>query len=40
MAYGLSIPVFAFSASGLFHLIQYGWDQPVRHLTLSPPVDF
>jgi hypothetical protein len=40
VGYGLAIPVFAFSASGLFHLLQYGWDEPQRHLKLSPPVDF
>lgn len=38
--YALALPVFAFSSSGLFHLIQYGWDQPVRYLKLSPGVDF
>lgn len=40
MGYALALPVFAFSSSGLFHLIEYGWEQPVRYLKLSPAVDF
>jgi hypothetical protein len=36
--YALALPLLMFSASGLFHLIQYGWDEPTRTLTLSPPI--
>lgn len=39
-AYGLALPILAFSSSGLYHLIHYGWEQPIRHLKLSPPIDF
>ena len=39
-AYALAIPTLAFSASGFYHLIQYGWDQPVRNLKLSPAINF
>ncbi len=36
--YALALPVLMLSASGIFHLLQHGWDQPARVLTLSPPV--
>lgn len=36
--YALAVPLLMFAASGLFHLIQNGWDRPTRVLTLSPPV--
>ncbi len=34
--YALALPLLMFTNSGLFHLIQYGWDQPTRTLTLAP----
>ena len=36
--YALALPLLMFSASGLFHLIQYGWDTPQRTLTLAEPI--
>jgi hypothetical protein len=36
--YALALPLLMLSASGLFHLVQYGWDTPQRTLTLSPPI--
>ena len=36
--YALALPLLMFSASGLFHLLQYGWDQPQRTLKLSAPI--
>lgn len=38
-AYVMVVPMFLFSFSGLFHLLQNAWDTPVRNLTLSPPLD-
>jgi hypothetical protein len=37
--YALALPLLMFSTSGLFHLIQHGWEEPLRTLTLSPPID-
>ncbi|RMB04801.1 PepSY-associated TM helix domain-containing protein [Eilatimonas milleporae] len=37
--YALALPMLMFSASGLFHLIQYAADTPEKVLTLSPPLD-
>lgn len=37
-AYALALPVLALSGSGIFHLIQNGWDEPARVLRLSPPI--
>ncbi len=34
----LALPILAFSASGLYHLLAHGWSKPERTLTLSPPV--
>ena len=39
-AYLLALPILAFSSSGFYHLIHYGWEQPIRYLKLSPPIDF
>lgn len=36
--YALALPLLMFSTSGLFHLVHYGWDEPTRTLTLSPPI--
>jgi hypothetical protein len=36
--YALALPLLMFTSSGLFHLIQTGWDQPTRTLTLAPPL--
>lgn len=34
--YALALPLLMFTSSGLFHLIQNGWDEPTRTLTLAP----
>jgi hypothetical protein len=34
--YALALPLLMFTSSGIFHLIQYGWDEPTRTLTLAP----
>ncbi|MFN3370647.1 MAG: PepSY domain-containing protein [Sphingomonadaceae bacterium] len=36
--YALALPLLMFSTSGLFHLVQNGWAEPTRTLTLSPPL--
>jgi len=36
--YALALPLLMFSSSGLFHLLQNGWDEPQRTLALSPPI--
>lgn len=36
--YALALPLLMFSASGLFHLLHYGWDKPQRVLSLSAPI--
>lgn len=37
--YALALPLLLLSFSGLFHLLQNAGDEPVRKLTLSPPLD-
>lgn len=34
--YALALPLLMFTSSGIFHLVQYGWDEPTRTLTLAP----
>ena len=36
--YALALPLLMFSSSGLFHLLQNAGSEPVRTLTLSPPI--
>lgn len=37
--YILALPIIMFSASGLYHLIEYADDEPVRNLKLSPELN-
>jgi hypothetical protein len=36
--YALALPLLMFSSSGLFHLIENGWETPQRTLTFAPPL--
>lgn len=38
-AYVLILPVFMFSFSGFYHLIQHGWPADTSHLTMNKPLD-
>lgn len=37
--YVLVLPVFMFSFSGVYHLLQHGWPSDTSHLTMGKPMD-